>query len=66
MEHGGYVCEGKVGVDGTAYSRGSFVSKAQKAKAIGEHVSVLKFEMISGLKLEDERISHINEVERDM
>ena len=63
LEHGGYVCEGQVLSEGTTYSRGNFISQNKSIKAVGEQVSILKFETVSGLKFSDDRISHINLIE---
>ena len=65
LEHGGYVCEGRVISDGVTYTRGNFISQEKSIKAEGDHCSILKFETVAGLRFQEERISHINDLENE-
>lgn len=62
LEDGGYVFDGEIETEGKYYGRGNFISKEKTIVAKKSSV-ILKFEEIVGLKFEDTRISHVNEVD---
>lgn len=63
-EHGAFVFEGQVQVDATTYSRGNFISKEKTIKCISSSV-LLRFTDILGLNVNNDRISHLNEVDEE-
>ena len=66
-EFGAFVFDGQAQADGTTYVRGNFISKDKMIKSLSKNTAILKFTDRSGLKLQDERISCVNDImEEDM
>lgn len=57
--------EGQVQADSNTYIRGNFISKDKMIKSLSKKTAILKFTDRAGLKLQDERISFVNDIMDD-